>query len=186
MGGVLACVDTGHRGQTTDGATFAPDAVQPATCPGTPPIAYSGDAGIPSEDPAPAGPYAWKNVVIKGGGFVSGVVMSPALRGLAFARTDVGGAYRFAPATGKWLPVTDWAGHDDRNLTGIESIAVDPVAPNRVYVAAGQYVTAGSGVILASADMGQTWSRHAIGAPMGGNADGRSMGERLAVDPNLP
>ncbi len=34
--------------------------------------------------------------------------------------------------------------------------------------------------------MGQTWTQNSIAAPMGGNADGRSMGERLAVDPNLP
>ena len=172
--------------QTADGSTFGPDAVQPATCQGTPPVAYSGDAGIPSEDPAPAGPYAWKNVVIKGGGFVSGIVMSPALPGLAFARTDVGGAYRFDPANQRWMPLTDWVGHNNSNLIGIESIAADPTDPNKVYLAAGEYLTAGNGAILSSTDMGRTWTTNAIAAPMGGNVDGRSMGERLAVDPNLP
>ncbi len=185
LASVAACVDTGHRGQTTDGSTFAPDAVQPATCQGTPPVAYPGDAGIPSEDPAPAGPYAWKNVVIKGGGFVSGVVMSPALPGLRFARTDVGGAYRFDPANQRWMPLTDWVGHDNSNLIGIESIATDPTDPNKVYLAAGEYL-AGNASILSSTDMGRTWTTNAIPAPMGGNVDGRSMGERLAVDPNLP
>ncbi len=34
--------------------------------------------------------------------------------------------------------------------------------------------------------MGRTWTTNTIAAPMGGNVDGRSMGERLAVDPNLP
>jgi hypothetical protein len=129
LASVAACVDTGHRGQTTDGSTFAPDAVQPATCQGTPPVAYPGDAGIPSADPASAGPYAWKNVVIKGGGFVSGVVMSPALPGLAFARTDVGGAYRFDPANQRWMPLTDWVGHNNSNLMGIESIATRSTWP---------------------------------------------------------
>ena len=185
LGSVLACVDTGHRSQATDGST-GPGAVQPATCQGTSPVAYSGDAGIPSEDPAPAGPYAWKNVVIEGGGFVSGIVMSPALPGLAFARTDVGGAYRYDPANQRWMPLTDWVGHNNSNLIGIESIATDPTDPNKVYIAAGEYLTAGNGAILSSTDMGQTWTTNVIGAPMGGNVDGRSMGERLVVDPNLP
>jgi hypothetical protein len=185
LGGAVACVDTGHRAQA-DGSVGGPGAVQPATCPGTPPVAYSGDAGIPSADPAPAGPYAWKNVVIEGGGFVSGIVMSPALPGLAFARTDVGGGYRYDPANQRWMPLTDWVGHNNSNLIGIESIAADPTDPNNVYLAAGEYLTAGSGAILSSTDMGRTWTTNTIGAPMGGNVDGRSMGERLVVDPNLP
>ncbi len=71
--------------------------------------------------------------------------MSPALPGLAFARTDVGGAYRFDPASARWAPITDWVGHTNSNLIGIESIAADPVDPNRVYLAAGQYISAGNG-----------------------------------------
>jgi hypothetical protein len=183
MGGA-ACVDTTKHG-APDGGT-GPTGPQPATCQARSAVAASADAAIPTGDTAAPGPYGWKNVVIKGGGFVSGVVMSPALRGLAFARTDVGGAYRFDPAGGRWTPITDWVGRPDSNLSGIESIAVDPTDPNRVYLAAGEYLNAGNGTILSSTDMGQTWTRNALAAPMGGNADGRSMGERLAVDPNLP
>jgi hypothetical protein len=155
-------------------------------CHATPPVPYAGVAAIPSEDTAAPGPYLWKNVAIKGGGFVSGIVTSPALSGLIFARTDVGGAYRYDPTFRRWLPMTDWVGSDNSNLIGIESIAADPVDPNRVYLAAGEYLTAGYGAILSSVDMGQTWTRNNISAAMGGNHDGRSMGERLAVDPNLP
>ena len=198
LGSGVACVDTGDSAdasqtsfdasqtsfdapQTSDGA----GAVAPGTCELPAPAEYSGDAGIPFEDTTTPGPYAWKNVVIKGGGFVSGIIMSPVLPGLAFARTDVGGAYRYDPAGKRWMPITDWVGHNDSNLLGIESIAPDPVDPNRVYMAAGMYLTAGNGSILSSTDMGQTWVRNSISAPMGGNADGRSMGERLAIDPNL-
>jgi hypothetical protein len=172
-GAAAGCVDTKHH-------------MPGPICQVTPPAAYTGDATIPTADSATPGPYLWKNAVIKGGGFVTGIIMSPAMQGLAFARTDVGGGYRYDPAGGRWWAITDWAGHNDGNLTGIESIAVDPTDPNRVYVAAGQYVTAGNGFILSSTDMGRTWTRNNISAPMGGNADGRSMGERLAVDPNLP
>jgi hypothetical protein len=182
LGGALACVDTTKHASPDGGVPI--NGIQPVTCQGTPPVAAA--AGIPSATPVPTGPYAWKNVVIKGGGFVSGIVMSRALSGLAFARTDVGGAYRFDPASGRWAPLTDWVGHANSNLIGIESIATDPVDPNRVYLAAGEYTSAGPGSILSSTDMGQTWTQNSIAAPMGGNADGRSMGERLAVDPNLP
>ncbi len=175
LGSGVACVDSTRS---------VADASGPA-CEVPAPVPYSGTAVIPSEDTATPGPYAWKNVVIKGGGFVTGIIMSPVLQGLAFARTDVGGAYRYDPTARRWMAITDWVGHTDSNLLGIESIAADPVDPNLVYMAAGMYLTAGNGSILSSTDMGQTWVNNSISAPMGGNADGRSMGERLAIDPNL-
>jgi len=178
LAAALSCVDSGGKRST---------GVMP-TCAISPPAPYTGSASIPSADTAPAGPYAWQNVAIHGGGFVSGIIMSPVMPGLAFARTDVGGAYRFDPANGRWWPLTDWVGRANSNLIGIESIAADPVDPNRVYLAAGEYLTAGAGAsaILSSTDMGRTWTTNSIPAAMGGNVDGRSMGERLAIDPNLP
>ncbi len=185
LGTSVACVDTSRSDAAqTFSSSDGPAAVVAATCEAPPLVSYPVDAGIPSGDTVAPGPYLWRNVVIKGGGFVSGIVMSTALPGLLFARTDVGGAYRFDPAARRWVAITDWVGHDDSNLMGIESIAADPIDPNRVYLAAGEYLTAGNGAILSSTDMGQTWARNAIPAPMGGNADGRSMGERLAIDPN--
>lgn len=175
-----ACVDTGPRMRPGGMVTGTQVCDAPA------PVPYAGSATIPTSDPTATGPYQWQNAVIKGGGFVSGIITSPVMPGLTFSRTDVGGAYRYDPANRRWRAITDGFGRNDGNLTGIESIAPDPVDPNRVYVAAGQYLTAGNGVILSSTDMGETWTRHNISAPMGGNADGRSMGERLAIDPNLP
>jgi hypothetical protein len=144
----------------------------------------------PATTPSP-GPYSWQNAVILGGGYVSGIEFSraPVCNGALYARTDVGGAYRWdwnpaAPSTGVWTPITDWVGRAQSNLTGIESIAPDPVDPDIVYVAAGQYLGS-NGVVLSSNDRGASWTQNAIGAQMGGNADGRNMGERLAVDPNL-
>ncbi|MBV9470786.1 MAG: xyloglucanase, partial [Abitibacteriaceae bacterium] len=43
---------------------------------------------------------------------------------------------------------------------------------------------AGNGAILRSADQGKTWQRTDMPFKMGGNEDGRSIGERLAIDPN--
>ena len=97
-GSAAACVDTGPRRQPGSGPGGGP----PPTCEAQPPVPYAGGAVIPSEDtPIPGQetpPYTWKNAVIKGGGFVSGIITSPVLPGLVFARTDVGGAYRHDPA----------------------------------------------------------------------------------------
>ncbi|HKQ51679.1 MAG TPA: xyloglucanase, partial [Pyrinomonadaceae bacterium] len=133
-----------------------------------------------------AEPYRWRNVVIHGGGFVTGLITHPSRRGLIYARTDVGGAYRRDSHHDEWTPITDMIGMSDWHLTGIESLAVDPSAPNRVYLAAGIYTNprVSNGALLRSEDRGRTWLRTDLPFKMGGNEAGRNAGERLAVDPN--
>ncbi|MET0656498.1 MAG: cellulase [Pseudoxanthomonas sp.] len=138
--------------------------------------------GVAAKDEATA--YRWRSVAIGGGGFVTGVVFHPAEKGLAYARTDVGGAYRWDAQAQRWMALTDWLGREDNNLLGIESLAVDPADPERVYLAAGTYKKAGNGAILRSLDRGRTFSRADLPFPLGGNEMGRGNGERLAVDPN--
>jgi photosystem II stability/assembly factor-like uncharacterized protein len=134
----------------------------------------------------PQRPYTWKNVQIVGGGFVDGIVFSPTVSGLRYARTDIGGAYRWDEATHRWLPLLDWIGAQDSNLMGIASIAVDPSDPNRVYLACGTYTSpnAPDGAILRSADRGRTFQHTRVPFKFGANEDGRGNGERLAVDPH--
>ncbi|HEY3595451.1 MAG TPA: hypothetical protein VGL13_16300, partial [Polyangiaceae bacterium] len=79
-----------------------------------------------------------------------------------------------------------WVGRDQANWSGVESIAPDPSDASIVYIAAGTYTASGPGAILRSNDRGQTFKITTTTIPMGGNADGRSVGERLAVDPNHP
>src|SRR5688572_31692932 len=108
---------------------------------------------VPRENPElgpPSAPYAWRNVVILGGGFVTGIEFSQAEADLIYARTDVGGAYRWDAGADRWIPITDWVGRNDSNLMGIESIAPDPTNAERVYIAAGTYLNAGNGKILSS------------------------------------
>jgi hypothetical protein len=131
------------------------------------------------------GPYVWKSVTIRGGGFVDGIIFSQLEPDLIYARTDMGGAYRWDVAMNGWVPLTDWVSQSNSNYWGIESLAIDPIDPDIVYMAAGAYLTSGNGVILRSTDRGATWTVNSIGVPMGGNSTGRSMGERLAIDPNL-
>lgn len=134
-------------------------------------------------------PYTWSNAVTNGGGgFIPGIVFNPIQKNLMFARTDIGGAYRWDPVNLRWIPLMDWVGFDDWNALGVESIATDPVDPTRFYVAAGTYTnsfTTANGAILRSTDQGNTFQRTNLPFKLGGNMPGRSMGERLVIDPNL-
>ena len=130
----------------------------------------------------PAAPYIWRNVVIGGGGFSPNVIFSPAEKGLAYLRTDVGGAYRWDDAQQRWIPLEDAL--PTSSYFGIESIAPDPKNPDVVYLAAGMYYRDPTAAILRSGDRGRTWRITEVPFKMGGNEDGRGMGERLAIDPN--
>ncbi len=138
-----------------------------------------------SGQPASA-PYTWKSVQMVGGGFVDGIVFHPTAKGVRYARTDMGGAYRWNDVARHWEPILDWVPYEDLNLMGVESIAVDPSDPNRVYLACGTYTNARTpdGAILRSDDRGKTFQRANVPFKFGGNENGRGNGERLAVDPN--
>ena len=131
--------------------------------------------------------YTWRNVEIVGGGFVPGIIFNATEPNLIYARTDIGGAYRWNPSTNRWIPLLDWVSFDEWNLTGVDSLATDRVDPNRLYVLAGTYTnewTNMNGAILRSTDRGTRWQRTNLPFKSGGNMPGRSMGERLAIDPN--
>ena len=144
-------------------------------------------ACLASVGPALAAPvvesvaYRWSNVTIGGGGFAPGIVFSPVERGLAYLRTDMGGAYRWDAKPGRWVPLED--DQAVASYMGIESIAPDPVDAGIVYMAAGM----GSSMpaaIFRSADRGAHWRITPVPFAMGGNEDGRGLGERLAIDPH--
>jgi photosystem II stability/assembly factor-like uncharacterized protein len=139
-----------------------------------------------SAQPSQQEPYSWKNVQIVGAGFVDGVIFHPTAADVRYARTDIGGAYRWDAASHRWQPVMDWVPYKDFNLMGVESIAIDPADPNRVYLACGTYTDSRTpnGAILRSDDRGQTFQRTDVPFKFGGNEDGRGNGERLVVDPH--
>ncbi|MER5376630.1 cellulose binding domain-containing protein [Streptomyces sp. NPDC002553] len=150
---------------------------------GTPPALASGA----EKTTVAAESYTWKNARIDGGGFVPGIVFNRKEKNLAYARTDIGGAYRWQQSSKTWTPLLDSVGWANWGHTGVVSLASDPVDPNRVYVAAGTYTNSwdpGNGAVLRSADRGASWQRADLPFKLGGNMPGRGMGERLAVDPH--
>ncbi len=132
-------------------------------------------------------PYSWGNVAIGGGGFVSGIITSKTQPGLMYARTDVGGAYRWDIANSKWIPLVDFASENTQGYLGVQSLATDPLSPSIVYIAAGiSYFNGGKSYIMRSADYGATFTVTDVTSQfkINGNALGRGTGEKLQVDPN--
>ena len=144
--------------------------------------------------------YSWKSVQIWGGGYVPGIAFHPTANGPAYARTDVGGAYRLSPTNGKdWIPLNDMftSGDDMSSL----AIGLDPSDTNYVYLTGGTYTTlswCNAASFLRSADRGSTWTKVALGSAtitgtnsaklpakssvcLGGNETGRGTGPRIAA-----
>src|ERR1043166_6414973 len=87
-----------------------------------PPTAYA----------AASDPYTWGNVAVRGGGCVDGIVYNKTQADLVYARTDIGGPYRWNATTGRWIPLQDFTAPGDWNLLGVDSLATDPVDPHRL------------------------------------------------------
>jgi len=146
----------------------------------------SAQAGSKSQSSHASAPhYQWKNVKIVAGGFITGIIPHPTIPHVLYVRTDIGGAYRYDPLFKKFTPLNDIFNQNDWNLTGTESIAVDPVEPWRLYLAKGTYTQswAGNGAILRSTNFGLSFQRTDLPIKLGANEAGRYSGERLAVDP---
>ncbi|MFL6630986.1 MAG: dockerin [Massilia sp.] len=128
-----------------------------------------------------------------GGGYVTGLVYHPTSANVMYARTDIGGAYRWNNSNGSWTPITDGIGFNsgESSYHGVESIALDPANDNRVYLVTGMYShdwqgNPINGRIYVSGDRGNTWSHYDLPFPVGGNEGSRAVGERLKLDPTNP
>lgn len=130
--------------------------------------------------------YTWDNVAIGGGGFVSAVIPSKTEQGMVYARTDVGGAYRWDKTNARWVSLLDWVSEDEVGYLGAESLAIDPKNAAKVYILAGiSYFNNGKTAILRSSDYGQTFAITDVSNQFKahGNGMGRQNGEKLVVDP---
>lgn len=124
-------------------------------------------------------PYRYRNAPIPGGGFVTGILFHPTVPGLCYARTDIGGVYRLLPDGCGWQSLCGPVTHPGRWETYPLSIAVSPLAPDMLLVAAGDGERHNN--LCISYDRGETFRYRDLPAPAHGNASGRGTGERLAV-----
>jgi len=147
-------------------------------------LALCACAAPPGDQPRAS--YAWDSVAIGGGGFVTAIVTSRSAPGVIYARTDVGGAYRWDQAAGRWHALLDWVGEEQTGYLGVDALAIDPHDAARVYLLAGTtYLNGGRTALLRSTDYGRTFAVIDVSAQFKthGNGMGRQDGERLAVDP---
>jgi len=185
---------TGNAAAPGNASTTPPSASTGSTPPGTGAGTDTGTGSTGSagntDNTGTAGSKAtsWNSVKWGGGGYVSGLIFHPTTANLLYARTDIGGAYRWNQATSSWTPITDGLGFGaaESKYHGIESIALDPNNDQLVYMATGMYTFEGNGRLYVSSDRGDHWTHIDLPFPLGGNNGGRAMGERLMVDPNKP
>ncbi|KAJ3028842.1 hypothetical protein HDV00_009998 [Rhizophlyctis rosea] len=133
--------------------------------------------------------YTWNKVAVGDGGFVPAILFHPTEKNLIYARTDMGGAYRWDETNQKWIQLLDWLTPDQWSYAGMDSFAFDPTDSGKLYILAGMYTNdwdPNPGIVLRSNDKGATWQNTTLPFKVGGNMPARGMGERLAVDPNSP
>ncbi|MGM9489256.1 dockerin [Ideonella sp. YS5] len=160
--------------------------IQPtASCKAT--ATYTNSCGAKSKQPFTIKLGAWSSVKWGGGGYVTGLVFHPKKREVLYARTDIGGAYRWNAATSSWLAITDGFGPAESFHHGVESIALDPNNDQLVYMVTGLYNSADATARLyISSNRGASWTSVNLPFSAGSNNGGRAIGERLMVDPNRP
>ena len=69
--------------------------------------------------------YTWKSVPIGGGGYITGMVIHPLDADRRYYRTDVGGAYRYDPASGGMVQMIS---SELRDYYSVEGIGLHPVS----------------------------------------------------------
>ncbi len=130
--------------------------------------------------------WTFGQVAMGGGGFVTGV-FSTCEENVFYARTDVGGAYRYDNADDKWKCLSFEISEADKGYYGVDGLATDPNDAGKVYMLVGtSYLSDGRTAIMYSEDYGETFTTVEVTdlITAHGNGYGRQNGERIAVDPN--
>lgn len=121
---------------------------------------------------------------ISGGGFVSGIVTG---KEAMYARTDVGGAYKYNYDTNRWEQLFGFLTEAERGFLGVDAMCIDPNDDNTVYFLCGcAYFSDARTVIMRTKDGGKTFDEIDVTKliQVHGNGQGRQFGEAIAVDPD--
>jgi len=127
--------------------------------------------------------YNWSGVTIGGGGYTTGILIHPKEPGLMYARSDVGGVFRWDAEQKSWKSLLDMMGYDQKKYFGVDGFAIDPNNSDVLYIAVGKNWN-NTGDILKSTDRGETWKSTNFNKKFFGNGLWRYTGELIAVDPS--
>ena len=128
----------------------------------------------------------WDTLNIAGGGFVSGIITGD---DQMYARTDVGGAYRYDYEQKKWVQLMGFLNDADRGFLSVDAMCVDPNDDDTLYLLCGcAYFSDARTAIFRSRDAGETFEEIDVTdlIQVHGNGYGRQCGEAIAVDPDNP
>ena len=128
----------------------------------------------------------WDTLNIAGGGFVSGIITGD---DQMYARTDVGGAYRYDYEQKKWVQLMGFLNEADRGFLSVDAMCVDPNDDDTLYLLCGcAYFSGARTAIFRSRDAGETFEEIDVTdlIQVHGNGYGRQCGEAIAVDPDNP
>ena len=128
----------------------------------------------------------WDTLNIAGGGFVSGIITGD---DQMYARTDVGGAYRYDYEQKKWVQLLGFLTEADRGFLSVDAMCVDPNDDDTLYLLCGcAYFSDARTAIFRSHDAGETFEEIDVTdmIQVHGNGYGRQTGEAIAVDPDDP
>lgn len=129
--------------------------------------------------------YEYKNLPIPGGGYVTGFLYHPKQNHILYARTDIGGTYRYDAKKQIWVSLITHVTMEDLSETFPISMALDDTNPAMLYIACGVNAER-SGVLAVSEDYGEHFRYEKMPVLVHGNLSGRGTGERLIVDKNCP
>ena len=125
--------------------------------------------------------YQYKNAPIPGGGYVTGLVYHPTVPGILYARTDIGGTYRYNFQEQKWTSLIDHVTHVNLDEAFPIALALDAEHSDYLYIMCGMDRQE-HGTLCISEDFGSHFSYKTIPTPVHGNLSGRGTGYRLVVD----
>lgn len=125
--------------------------------------------------------YEYKNAPIPGGGYVTGLLYHPRQPGILYARTDIGGVYRYDYEKKHWKGLIDGVSMEDISETFPIACALDENHPEYLYIMSG-INGQGYGKFSISEDYGETFIHKKIPVTVHGNLCGRGTGYRLAAD----
>ncbi len=127
--------------------------------------------------------YEYKNAPIPGGGYVTGLLYHQTQPGILYARTDIGGTYRYDEKTQSWESLIKHVTQEDLDETYPITLALDDKYPERLYIISGT-TKKGYGVFSISEDYGKSFTYKKVPTVVHGNLPGRGTGCRLVVDKN--
>lgn len=125
-------------------------------------------------------PYEYRNLPIPGGGYVTGFLYSASEKDVLYARTDIGGTYRFDAKRQCWISLIPHVTMEDLSETYPIALATEDKRPGSLYIACGVNGRE-SGVLAVSEDYGESFRYERLPVMVHGNLNGRGTGERLAV-----